>query len=87
MWLAHCAKLHKPNSSVWTIHLKVDVLDQQPGPHKPPDPTEMCLHAIDLTQKPARTVVNEEPEKDTFLLTLTLVGMRALIAPSHLQEN
>lgn len=38
MWLAHCAKLHKPSSSPWTAHLKVNALDQLPDlPPNPPD--------------------------------------------------
>lgn len=36
IWVAHCAKLHKPYSGPWTYHLKVGVLGQQPGPHEPP---------------------------------------------------
>lgn len=49
MWLAHCAKLSKPYSSPWTSHLKVDVLGRQPGPHKPPEATEMYPKASIIT--------------------------------------
>lgn len=44
MCFAHCAK---PSLSPWTAHIKMDVLDQQPGPHKPPDPHKwVCMTLI-----------------------------------------
>lgn len=56
MWLARCAKLHKPDSSPWTYHLKVG---WQLGPHEPGEPARIHLHASDSTPTPASTTEHE----------------------------
>lgn len=65
-------------------HRKVDVLGQQPGPHKPPVAAEIHLPAFDLTQKPAQITVNGEPEKETYCPTLVGTQMHTENSPREL---